>query len=147
MEVLGAVASALTLVDVVCLSTQGITRLHSKWKNTPAAVMALEKELEHSRDALSQLSGIIPIISNAPTPQPHAFTLSLASPVSSLMRKIDELNFILQELESILGYFRDTDRKVTRFRWLKCQSDVERKKDLLRNSRRSIQEFVQYWHV
>ncbi|KAF4951698.1 hypothetical protein FSARC_12849 [Fusarium sarcochroum] len=145
MELLGAVASALTLVEILIRSTEGIQRLRSNWKNAPTAINSLREELERSKDVLSQLDGILHVLEITPTFPP--FTISPLSTATTLKRKIEETSATLHELQSILGCFSQHDSTECRYRWVKSQNNIDKKMKALQSSHRGIQEFLQFWNT
>ncbi|KAF5239896.1 hypothetical protein FAUST_4665 [Fusarium austroamericanum] len=142
MEILGAVASALTLVDYLVRTTRGIQRLTSQWESAPAAIIALRTELEDSRETLCQLDWIMRMLDNIANTPPIP-PCDLSSTTAILKRKLDETSKVLEDLQVTIVQLKQEDTKECRIFWVRKQKEIQKKSNLLRDSRRDIQESLQ----
>ncbi|KAH7129170.1 ankyrin repeat-containing domain protein [Dactylonectria macrodidyma] len=140
MEVVGAVASALSLVDVMARSSSTIHRLISSWKDVPTEVIALGTEIDDSKAILNQVCHILRLLENAPSIQPSG--LDPPPPALAIQQQVDRATPVWEELQGCLKHFSDRDSKTLRFRWLRCQRKIDRLRRVLGDSRRGIQELL-----
>ena len=150
MEVVGAVSSVLSLIDVAIRSSDVIRSLVSTWRDAPIGILALGNEIEDSKSVLAHAYPLIYQLERAPSePTNDADRHALAV---AIHRQLGLAVPVWNELQAMLELLRDggggdgggrvTCSKGVRFRWLKFQRKIGRLRETLRDRRFVLLELV-----
>lgn len=149
MEGIGAISSALSLLDIAVRSSNAIHNLVLNWRDVPIEIVALSNEVNDSKAVLNQACCILRQFNHIPTTQ----TLDVNSPGAEsfaldIERQLKQAIPIWEELQDSLRKFGDQEdggtkcSKSTRFRWLKYREKIEQMKRCLYKRRVNIMELI-----
>jgi hypothetical protein len=145
MEVLGAISSGVSLLDIVIRSSNAIHSLVLNWKDVPVEIIALANEVHDSKAVLNQTCRLLQQIKHDPPTLHRGPADSLALDIE---RQINQAIPIWNELQDVLSMFsgRGDDAtkcsRPTRLRWLKCRGEINRMKRRLGERRINIMELI-----
>ncbi|KAH7001029.1 ankyrin repeat-containing domain protein [Ilyonectria destructans] len=149
MEGIGAISSALSLLDIAVRSSNAIHNLVLNWRDVPIEIVALSNEVNDSKAVLNQACYILRQFKHIPTTQ----TLDVNSPGAEsfaldIERQLKQAIPIWEELQDSLRKFGDQEdggtkcSKSTRFRWLKYREKIEQMKRCLYKRWVNIMELI-----
>jgi hypothetical protein len=147
MEILGAVSSGLSALDVVIRSSNAIQKLISDWKDVPMEIVALANEVDDTKAVLNQAWQLIKSYQSRQQCVQNTFPSSTY--ISAIERQLKladptwkELHKMLQEFGSDSNGVVSKASKDVKFKWLKTRKRLERVKKKLRESRLNIMELM-----